>query len=111
MSPAPRVHPTPEPVDPIEVDARGLRCPLPVIRLAEAARDAPPGTRIIVLANDPAARYDIPAWCRMRNHELRDLAEVPDPSGPDVTPAEGEDATYLRFVVLIRPQPSKTGGT
>jgi TusA-related sulfurtransferase len=89
-------------VDPIEVDARGLRCPLPVIRLAEAARDAPAGTWIVLLASDPAARYDIPAWCRMRDHELREMAEAP---------AEGDDPAYLRFVVLIRPQRSKAGGT
>jgi len=104
-------------VNPIEVDARGLRCPLPVIRLAEAARDAPAGTRIVVLASDPAARHDIPAWCRMRNHELREMTEVAeitelsDSSRADVAPAEGDHAAYLRFVVLIRPQRSKAGGT
>lgn len=53
----------------ILVDARGLRCPLPVIRLAEAARDAAPGDVIEVWATDPAAAADIPAWCRMRGQE------------------------------------------
>lgn len=52
--------------EPVLVDARGLRCPLPVIRLAAIARDAEPGTEITVLATDPAARHDVPAWCRMR---------------------------------------------
>jgi tRNA 2-thiouridine synthesizing protein A len=83
---------------PIEVDARGLRCPLPVIRLAQAARDAPAGTRITVLADDPAARHDIPAWCRMRGHELSELTEVTDPG-------------YLLFVVRVLPQPPKAAGT
>jgi tRNA 2-thiouridine synthesizing protein A len=101
-----------DPVDPasdhdaIEVDARGLRCPLPVIRLAEAARDAPAGTRIVVLASDPAARHDIPAWCRMRHHELRELNEVPETTG--------DRPAYLRFVVVVRPAPpqrSKAGGS
>jgi TusA-related sulfurtransferase len=101
-------------VNPIEVDARGLRCPLPVIRLAEAARNAAAGTWIVVLASDPAARHDIPAWCRMRNHELREMtevAEVADSSRTDLAPAEGDHPAYLRFVVLIRPQRSKAGGT
>ena len=104
-------------VDPIEVDARGLRCPLPVIRLAEAARDAPAGTWIVVLASDPAARHDIPAWCRMRNHKLHEMTEVAemkqisDSSPADMAPAAGGRPTYLRFVVLIRPQRSKAGGT
>jgi TusA-related sulfurtransferase len=66
-----------------------------VIRLAEAARDAPVGTQITVLASDPAARHDIPAWCRMRGQELSAITE------------EGE---HLRFVVLVRDQRSKTGG-
>ena len=87
---------------PLEVDARGLRCPLPVIRLAEAGRDAPAGTRIVVLADDPAARHDIPAWCRMREHELRTVTEVPGLPGPDPAPAEGSQPAYLRFVVVIR---------
>ena len=64
----------------LEVDARGLRCPLPVIRLAAAARDASPGTEVTVLATDPAARHDIPAWCRMRGHALAAVSEATDGS-------------------------------
>jgi tRNA 2-thiouridine synthesizing protein A len=51
------------------VDARGLRCPLPVIRLAAVAKGLPAGTELTVLSTDPAARHDVPAWCRMRGHE------------------------------------------
>ncbi|MBL0886598.1 sulfurtransferase TusA family protein [Myceligenerans sp. I2] len=59
------------PREPAEiVDARGLRCPLPVIRLAARAEGLPPGTELSVLATDPAAQYDVPAWARMRGHEL-----------------------------------------
>lgn len=50
----------------LTVDARGRRCPLPVIDLARAARHASAGTIVEVLADDPAAATDIPAWCRMR---------------------------------------------
>jgi TusA-related sulfurtransferase len=52
---------------PLIVDSRGRRCPLPIIDLAAAARTAPPGTVITVLADDPAAATDVPAWCRMRD--------------------------------------------
>jgi len=52
------------------LDSRGRRCPLPVIDLAKVAASAASGTLITVLADDPAARYDIPAWCRMRGHRL-----------------------------------------
>lgn len=51
------------------VDARGLRCPLPVIHLARRAVDARPGALLEVWATDPAAATDIPAWCRMRGHD------------------------------------------
>ena len=95
----------------VNVDARGLRCPLPVIRLAAAAREAPAGTRIVVLASDPAARYDVPAWCRMRDHELCEVTEVSDPSGMDEGPAQDACPAYLRFVVVVGPQPSKAAGT
>ncbi|GAA4251091.1 hypothetical protein GCM10022255_042380 [Dactylosporangium darangshiense] len=50
------------------IDALGKRCPLPVIMLAKLAADQPPGTEIAVLADDPAAAVDIPAWCRMKGH-------------------------------------------
>jgi len=63
---------------PITLDARGLRCPLPVIRLAALARDQPPGTEIEVLTTDPAARPDIAAWCRMRGHHLLSQTDHPD---------------------------------
>ena len=54
----------------VVVDARGLRCPLPVIRLAQRVRDLVPGDLVEVWATDPAAAADIPAWCRMRGQEL-----------------------------------------
>lgn len=54
--------------DPPLIDALGRRCPLPVIMLAKLAATLPPGTRIDVLADDPAAAVDIPAWCRLRGH-------------------------------------------
>jgi tRNA 2-thiouridine synthesizing protein A len=56
----------------VTIDAIGLRCPLPIIRLAVAARNAPAGTVIRVLSTDPAAEPDIAAWCRMREQELVD---------------------------------------
>jgi len=63
------------------VDARGLRCPLPVIRLAAAARDRRAGTRLTVWSTDPAARLDVPAWARMRGHTL--VGEEPLPHAHD----------------------------
>ncbi|WP_433021713.1 sulfurtransferase TusA family protein [Kribbella sp. CA-294648] len=52
------------------LDCRGMLCPLPVIKLAQAFPDLAIGDTITVLADDPAAATDIPAWCRMRSQEL-----------------------------------------
>ena len=52
------------------VDARGLLCPLPVLRLAKAFRGKPAGTVAILLATDPAAVEDVEAFCRERGHQL-----------------------------------------
>ena len=83
---------------------------MPVIRLATAARDMPAGTVITMLATDPAARHDVPAWCRMRGHELQEVTEVSGGSGTEVATTEGVRPAYLRFVVLLGPQPPKAAG-
>ena len=72
--------PTPSPeTDPVvEVDARGLRCPIPVIRLGAAIRDLAPGSLVRLLATDPAARSDVAAFCRMRGHELVETRDEAD---------------------------------
>jgi len=51
------------------IDAIGKRCPLPVIDLAKRIDDVPVGALVAVVSDDPAAATDIPAWCRMREHE------------------------------------------
>lgn len=58
------------PTAPVVVDARGLRCPAPVLRAAVAARSLPAGSVLRVLATDPAAVVDLPAWARMRGHAV-----------------------------------------
>jgi tRNA 2-thiouridine synthesizing protein A len=54
----------------IEIDARGLYCPIPVLRLAKAFRGRPDGTVAKLLATDPAAREDVEVFCREGGHEL-----------------------------------------
>lgn len=52
------------------VDARGTRCPVPVIQVARAARALAPGATVVLLADDVAARSDVPAWGRLRGHAV-----------------------------------------
>jgi len=50
------------------IDARGLKCPLPVLKLEKRLAEAAKGTTIVVLASDPMARIDIPLHCRQHGH-------------------------------------------
>jgi tRNA 2-thiouridine synthesizing protein A/cysteine desulfurase len=61
----------------VELDCRGMLCPLPIIRLANNLGDIAVGATMAVVAEDPAARPDIAAWCRMRGQEYlgEDVAE------------------------------------
>ena len=54
----------------IEVDARGLLCPLPVLRLAKAFAARPAGAVARLLATDPVAVEDVEVFCREGGHEL-----------------------------------------
>lgn len=76
--PADAAEPT-EPTEPGELDCRGRRCPLPVIELARRIGSVPVGGSVVVAADDPAARVDIPAWCRMRGQDY--LGEQPASDG------------------------------
>ncbi|GAB3861658.1 hypothetical protein GCM10029963_66470 [Micromonospora andamanensis] len=60
------------------LDCLGQRCPLPVIALARRLPELPVGAVVRVLADDPAAAVDIPAWCRMRQQEY--LGPGPGPA-------------------------------
>lgn len=73
----------------VELDERGRLCPLPVIALARAAADLPGGGVVRLLADDPAAVADVPAWCRMRGHTLLSALE----------------GSYV-----VRVEPTRTGG-
>lgn len=46
-------------MDPVRIDARGMRCPWPVIRLARAIRDG--AESVLILADDPIAPGEIAA--------------------------------------------------
>ncbi|MEM8799347.1 MAG: sulfurtransferase TusA family protein [Pseudomonadota bacterium] len=59
--------------DPLIVDARGHRCPIPVLRLGKAIRspsnEGPIGS-ILILATDPMAVIDIPHFCHTEGHTI-----------------------------------------
>ena len=52
----------------LEIDALGLLCPLPVLRLKKRMLPLPSGARITLLADDPAAYIDVPHFCAEAGH-------------------------------------------
>lgn len=53
-----------------ELDARQLICPMPVIRTQDRIKQLQAGDRLTVFCNDPGAKHDIPAWCRIHGHAV-----------------------------------------
>jgi tRNA 2-thiouridine synthesizing protein A len=52
------------------VDARGHRCPVPTLRLRRALEAAASGDRLLLLADDPMARIDVPYFLSEAGHIL-----------------------------------------
>jgi len=52
------------------VDARGLSCPMPIVRTAQAMKALQSGAILEVLATDPGSTKDFAAWCRATGNEL-----------------------------------------
>jgi tRNA 2-thiouridine synthesizing protein A len=66
------------------VDARGLSCPMPIVRTAQAVKPLPAGALVEVLATDPGSQRDFVAWSRSTGHELVE---------------QSVDGTVYRFVI------------
>jgi tRNA 2-thiouridine synthesizing protein A len=69
----PAAAPTPS----LTIDALGRKCPIPIIMLAERIREVPVGHVVAVLADDPAAETDVPAWCMLKSQEFISSAGLP----------------------------------
>ena len=52
------------------LDLKGLLCPIPVVKLAQAVKTVQVGDLIEATATDPGVLADIPAWCRSTGQEL-----------------------------------------
>ena len=55
------------------LDFKGLLCPMPVVKLAQAIKQIQVGELVEAVASDPGVMADIPAWARTSGHELVSL--------------------------------------
>ncbi|MER3389834.1 MAG: FAD-dependent oxidoreductase [Microcella sp.] len=62
----------------IDLDARGLACPGPIMRLAQTVGDADAGDEVTIHVSDPGFAADAPAWVKRNGHELVAI----EPEGP-----------------------------
>ncbi|NMF89105.1 sulfurtransferase TusA family protein [Aromatoleum petrolei] len=61
-----------------EVDARGLTCPLPILRAKKALAEMSAGQVLRVLATDPGSVKDFQAFARQTGNELMQQGEMAD---------------------------------
>jgi tRNA 2-thiouridine synthesizing protein A len=61
--------------DVTELDASGLKCPMPVLRANRALRTVAPGGLLRVRATDPAAQKDFSSFCQTTGHTLVEAKE------------------------------------
>jgi len=52
------------------LDARGLKCPMPVVKTSQEIKNLSVGGVLEVLATDPGSVADIQAWCKSTGNEL-----------------------------------------
>ena len=59
----------------IEIDAKGMQCPGPIVEVFKAAKAAQPGDEIKIQVSDRGFLEDIKTWCRKTGNELVSLEE------------------------------------
>jgi tRNA 2-thiouridine synthesizing protein A len=59
----------------LALDARGLLCPMPIVKTAKAMKELEPGQVLKVMATDRGSIADIPAWAETTGNELLDWHE------------------------------------
>jgi tRNA 2-thiouridine synthesizing protein A len=58
-----------------ELDARGLLCPMPIVKTAKAMKELPAGAVLKLLATDRGSVTDVPAWADTTGNELLEWHE------------------------------------
>jgi tRNA 2-thiouridine synthesizing protein A len=60
------------------LDAKGLNCPLPILKAKKALKEVPIGATLEVLATDPGSVADFAAFCRATGNELVESSQDSD---------------------------------
>jgi tRNA 2-thiouridine synthesizing protein A len=52
------------------LDASGLKCPMPIIKLQQFIRKLNKGDQVEIKCTDPSAEKDIQSWCKVNRHQF-----------------------------------------
>jgi tRNA 2-thiouridine synthesizing protein A len=59
----------------VEVDAKGMYCPMPIVKLKKATKTMETGQVLRLIATDPGSKRDVPAWANKTGAEILDSNE------------------------------------
>jgi tRNA 2-thiouridine synthesizing protein A len=59
----------------VEVDAKGMYCPMPIVKLKKATKTMNPGQVLKLVATDPGSKRDVPAWAGKTGAEILETSE------------------------------------
>jgi tRNA 2-thiouridine synthesizing protein A len=59
----------------VTLDAKGLNCPLPILKAKKALKDVPAGGTLEVLSTDPGSVADFESFCKTTGNELLESGE------------------------------------
>lgn len=62
--------------EPLLIDARGHRCPVPTLKLRKALEGLAPGGMVRLIADDPMAKVDVPHFVAQGGHELIEVEMI-----------------------------------
>lgn len=60
------------------LDAKGLACPMPIVKTRKAMNDIASGEVLEVVVTDKGAKADLTAWSKSGGHDLLDMSEESD---------------------------------
>ena len=67
----------------LELDCRGMFCPMPTVQLKKATKNMKPGQVLQLVATDPGSKRDVPAWAEKTGNDILDSNE------------EGKEFTFI----------------
>jgi TusA-related sulfurtransferase len=62
----------------VELDAKGLRCPMPIMKATRAIKEMKPGQILKITATDPGSKRDFEGWAKNGGHTLLEVKEEND---------------------------------